>query len=355
MASSTSFPASAPATSLAPMLRRLADGADLSSVEAETMMQAFIDGNFSPVELGCAMMGMRLKGETAEELAGLVRASRAAATPVVTPPGLEVVDLCGTGGDGPGAGAFNISTTAMFVAAGAGVAMTKHGTGAVSSRSGSSDVLEALGARNLADPRQVSACLQATGLAFLHGPAFNRGMRNVIQARRQAGIRSFFNLVGPMSNPATPPRQVIGLYDRRYTEVVAETLGRLGSRHVMVVAAHNGLDEISTEGATQISEFRDGRLTTFQFDPAPFGFGPIDWQALRGGDPDFNAAKTQAILGGLICGCARDIVLLNAAAAIIVGGMASSFGEGLAAAQASLDSGRALAKLDAYRRWTRNA
>lgn len=337
---------------LASILKLLAEGHDISADQAESMMCSFISGDFSPVELGCIMMGMRLKGEKADELAGMVRAYRAASVPVATPPDLDVVDVCGTGGDGPSAGVFNISTTAMFVAAGAGVPMTKHGTSAVSSQSGSSDVLEALGGRNLRDPRQVSECLDAIGLAFMHGPSFNGGMKNVIQGRREAGIRSFFNLLGPMSNPAKPSRQVIGIYDRRYTNVVADTLGRLGAVHVMAVSAHNGLDEISTEGLTQISELKDGKVTTTQFDPTPFGFSKIDWEELRGADPAFNAAKMVRILNGQISGCAREIVILNAAAAIIVGGLASSFEEGLALAGSSIDGGRALEKLDNYRRWT---
>ncbi|WFU05752.1 anthranilate phosphoribosyltransferase (plasmid) [Rhizobium sp. CB3171] len=338
--------------SLASILKPLAEGHDISADQAESMMRSFILGDFSPVELGCIMMGMRLKGETPEELEGMVRAYRAASITVATSPDLDVVDVCGTGGDGPSAGVFNISTTSMFVAAGAGVPMTKHGTSAVSSQSGSSDVLEALGGRNLRNPRQVSECLDAIGLAFMHGPSFNQGMKNVIQSRREAGIRSFFNLLGPMSNPANPRRQVIGIYDRRYTNVVAETLGRLGAVHVMAVSAHNGLDEISTEGLTQISEFKNGKVTTMQFDPAPFGFSKIDWDELHGGDPAFNASKMIRILNGQISGCAREIVALNAAAAIIVGGLASSFEEGLAMADQSIDSGRALEKLDDYRRWT---
>lgn len=338
--------------SLASILRRLSEGHDISADQAESMMCSFINGDFSPVELGCIMMGMRLKGETTEELSGMVRAYRAASIPVATPPDLDVVDVCGTGGDGPSAGVFNISTTAMFVAAGAGIPMTKHGTSAVSSQSGSSDVLEALGGRNLSDPRQVSEGLDAMGLAFIHGPSFNQGMKNVIQSRREAGIRSFFNLLGPMSNPAKPRRQVIGIYDRRYTNVVADTLGRLGAVHVMAVSAHNGLDEISTEGPTQISEFKNGTVTTTQFDPTPFGFGKIDWEELRGEDPAFNASKMVRILNGEISGCAREIVVLNAAAAIIVGGFAPSFEEGLAIAGNSIDSGKALEKLDDYRRWT---
>lgn len=340
--------------SLASIVKQLAEGNDISARQAESMMRTFIKGDFSPVVLFCIMMGMRLKGETADELAGMVRAYRAASVPVRTPPNLDIVDVCGTGGDGPSAGVFNISTTAMFVAAGAGVPMTKHGTSAVSSQSGSSDVLEALGGKNLRDPRQVSECLDAIGIAFMHGPSFNQGMKNVIQSRREAGIRSFFNLLGPMSNPARPRRQVIGIYDRRYTNVVADTLGRLGAIHVMAVSAHNGLDEISTEGLTQISEFKDGKVTTTQFDPTPFGFSKVDWEELRGGDPAFNASKMIRILSSQISGSAREIVTLNAAAAIVVGGLSSSFKEGVALASDSIDSGKALEKLDDYRRWTSN-
>lgn len=334
-------------------LKKLSSGLDLSCGEAEGMMQAFIEGKFTPAQLGCIMMGMRLKGETSDELVGMVRAYRASSNPIPIAPELNIVDLCGTGGDGASARVFNISTTAMFVAAGAGVAITKHGTGAVSSRSGSSDVLQALGGGNLDEPKQIAACLRAVGVAYLHGPYFNRGMRNVIQGRKEVGLRSFFNLLGPMTNPASPRRQVVGVHDRRYTSVIAQTLSCLGACHVLVVSAHNGLDEISSEGLTQISELRDGKVTTYDFDPSHFGFGATSWDDLRGGDPAFNARKTIAILAGEIGGSARDVVLLNAAAAILVSGLGATFADGLALATESLDNGNALRKLEAYRNWTR--
>ena len=338
--------------SLSSILKPLAEGHDISADQAASMMRSFIKGDFSPIELGCIMMGMRLKGETVDELVGMVHAYRAASVPVTTPPDLDVVDVCGTGGDGPSASVFNISTTAMFVAAGAGVPMTKHGTSAVSSQSGSSDVLEALGGKNFHDPRQVSECLDAIGLAFIHGPSFNQGMKNVIQGRKEAGIRS--------SSICLARCRIQPSLDGRLLEHMIRGIpmssqippGRLGAIHVMAVSAHNGLDEISTEGLTQISEFKNGKVTTTQFDPTPFGFSKIDWEELRGEDPAFNASKMIRILSSQISGCAREIVILNAAAAIVVGGLSSSVEEGLALASESIDSGKALKKLDDYRRWT---
>jgi anthranilate phosphoribosyltransferase len=333
-------------------VRKLALGRDLTSAEARGAMEVFISGAFSPVQLGCMMMGMRCKGETADELEGLlgpyVERMRRVRLPSEL---LPVVDMCGTGGDGPSADVFNVSTTAMFVAAGAGARVVKHGTSAVSSQCGSTDVLEALGVMISGDPEVIARCVGDAGLAYIHGPLMNDAMKNVIAPRREAGMRSFFNLLGPMASPAMPTRQVIGVYDARYTEVVARTLGRLGREHVLVVCADDGLDELSISARTQICELRHGEVRSYAVEPEQLGLARAPLSALSGGGPAENAALLVGIVTGRVRGARRDVVALNAAAAIVVAGLADSLRAGLDRAYDSIDSGAAalaLRRLQAF-------
>lgn len=337
------------------VIQRLTRRENLTTDEATRMMEIFIAGDFEHVQLGCIIMGMRLKRETPEELKGLLLAYRRAAQSIQVPEHFNFVDLCGTGGDGPSADVFNISTTAAFVACGAGVPIVKHGTSAVSSQSGSSDVLAALGVQPTLTSEDVRDRLQDCGVAYLHGPALNSAMRNVIGPRHASGMRSFFNLLGPMSNPARPKRQVIGIYNQEYTEIVAQTLAMVGSEHVMVVAADDGLDELSIHVPTKISELKAGKVQTYKFHPSEYGFSAMDYREVVGGNPDFNARKMIDILQGRVRGCARDLVVLNAAAVIVVGGLANTIAEGLTLARKSIDEGKAFAALESSRKASRAA
>jgi anthranilate phosphoribosyltransferase len=331
-------------------IRKLAAGQDLTGGEASAAMDAFISGDFSPVQLGCVMMGLRCKGETPEELEGLLRPYARRVRRVTVPSDLlPVVDLCGTGGDGPSARVFNVSTTAMFVAAGAGVRVVKHGTSAVSSECGSTDVLKALGVRISADPATIVRCLRAAGVTYIHGPHMNEAMSNVIAPRRESGMRSFFNLLGPMANPASPSRQVMGVYDPRYTEVVARASAQLGREHVLVVCADDGLDELSISTRTKICELKHGTVHSYTIEPEDLGLVRVPLAELSGGGPSENAALLASIVSGQVRGARRDVAALNAAAAIMVSGLCDSLEEGLRRAYHSIDSGAASAALERLR------
>jgi anthranilate phosphoribosyltransferase len=319
----------------------------LTRDEATLAMDAFIAGDFSHAQLGCMMMGLRMRGETSEELQGFlapyVSRSRRIELPAEL---LPIVDMCGTGGDGPSASVFNVSTTAMFVAVGAGVRVLKHGTSAVSSDSGSTDVLKQLGVQMVSDPEQVVACLKAAGVAYIHGPSMNPAMGNVIGPRRETGMRSFFNLLGPMSNPAAPERQVIGVYDPRYTEVVARTLASFGRKHVLVVCAEDGLDEISITTRTHVSELKNGSVRSYTLEPEELGVKRATLAELSGGDPATNATILRRLLSGELRDARRELVAVNAGAALVVAGKCDTLREGAALARASIDQGDALAALE---------
>jgi anthranilate phosphoribosyltransferase len=259
------------------------------------------------------------------------------------------VDTCGTGGDCTGT--FNISTTAAFVVAGAGLAVAKHGNRSVSSQSGSADVLEALGVNLSLTPEQVTQAIDEIGIGFLFAPNFHPAMRYAIGPRRELGVRTVFNLLGPLTNPAGAAAQVLGVYDASLTEVLARVLQQLGSRAAYVVHGHGGLDELTTTGPTQISHFgvapTNGQVVTEMLDPGALGFSVADPQELLGGDPQENARITRAVLKGQDHGARRDVVLLNAAAALVAGGAAADLPEGITRAAESIDSGSALHALQA--------
>ena len=337
------------------VIQRLVRRENLTADEATRLMEIFIAGDFEHVQLGCIIMGLRLKRETPEELKGLLLPYRRAAQPIDVPERFNFVDLCGTGGDGPSADVFNISTTAAFVACGAGVPIVKHGTSAVSSQSGSSDVLAALGIQPTLTSEDVKYRLENGGIAYLHGPALNSAMRNVIAPRHASGMRSFFNLLGPMSNPARPKRQIIGIYSQDYTEIVAQTLAMVGSERVMVVSADDGLDELSIHVPTKISELKDGKVHTYSFKPSEYGFSTMNYSEVTGGNPEFNARKMVDILQGKVRGCALDVVVLNAAAVIMIGGLAETMGQALELARNSIEQGKAFAALEHSRKARRAA
>ncbi|MCC7556645.1 MAG: anthranilate phosphoribosyltransferase [Methanoculleus marisnigri] len=322
-------------------IARVSSGTDLTPAEAGGVMAEIMHGAATPAQIGGFLTALRMKGETVAEIAAFARAMRSAAVPVSLPAPEARVDTCGTGGDG--AGTFNISTAAAFVAAGAGVPVVKHGNRGVSSRCGSADVLEALGVTVAIPPERVADVLAAAGIAFLFAPAYHPAMQYARTARQEIGIRTVFNLLGPLTNPAGAGSHLLGVYDPRLTLPVARVLGDLGAERAMVVHGA-GLDEIATAGPTTVAELRNGEVMTYTLDCTEFGIPRSSVAALRGGGPEENAATLLAVLSG-DDGPARDIVLLNAGAAIYLGGKAGDITAGIARAEASIDSGAALDRL----------
>ncbi|MFZ1553882.1 MAG: anthranilate phosphoribosyltransferase [Anaerolineae bacterium] len=331
-------------------IARLLERQDLSEDEAFAALGEIMRGEATPAQIGGFLVALRMKGETVAEIAGCARAMRASAIPVYSrrfgPD--ELVDTCGTGGDH--AGTFNISTTAAFVVAGAGVPVAKHGNRSITSRSGSADVLNALGVNLDLTPEQVAVCLDEANIAFLFAVKHHPAMRFAIGPRRELAARTVFNLLGPLTNPAGAKRQVIGVYDPALTADMAGVLGRLGSRAAFVVHAltpdgRPGLDELSTTGVNRVSQLHpDGHVSTFDLDTRELGLAPATLDDLRGGDAAANAMITRGILDGSQRGAPRDVVLLNAAAMLAT--LSGDWASGLTRARASLDSGAALSCLE---------
>jgi anthranilate phosphoribosyltransferase len=312
-------------------------------------MSAIMEGEVSPVLLAGFLTALRIKGETVEEIAGFARAMREKAVRIA-PRCPLLVDTVGTGG--ARVKMFNISTTAAFVVAGAGVAVAKHGNRAASSKSGSADVLEELGVNLAVPPQFVEQCIEAIGIGFLFAQHFHPAMKYAGPVRRELGIRTVFNVLGPLTNPAGARRQLVGVFDPNLTEPLARVLGLLGSEHAFVVHGLIGLDEWSTCGATRVSELNQGEVTTRLYTAADLGLPEATLAELAGGNPAENALITVAILRGQT-GPQRDIVLVNAAATLVAAGHAKDLAEGLQQAATSIDSGAALQKLDALREKTR--
>ncbi len=329
-------------------IARLLDRQDLTAAEAEQAMEIIMTGQATPAQIGGYLVALRMKGETVEEITGSAQAMRRAAVPV-RPTRRDVIDTCGTGGDR--AGTFNISTTTAFVVAGAGLGVAKHGNRSVSSCSGSADVLEALGLNLNLSPERVAQAIDEIGVGFIFAPNFHPAMRHAIGPRRELGVRTIFNILGPLTNPAGASAQLLGVYDPTLTEVLANVLRELGSRAAYVVHGFGGLDELTTGGPNVVSYFgvapANGQVITETLDPRALGFEPAPSESLRGGNPQENARLTRAVLAGEERGHRRDVVLLNAAAALVAGGVAADLTEGIARAAESIDSGAALRKLDA--------
>ncbi len=342
---------------LKPYLVKAINKQDLSLQEAEEAMQIIMTGNATQAQVGGYLVALRMKGETVAEIAGSARAMRAQAAKM---PMLEasngngmghtepLLDTAGTGGDG--ANTINISTAAAFIIAGAGVRVAKHGNRAASSRCGSADVLAALGINLDLLPDQVADCINQIGIGFLFAPKFHPAMRHAIGPRRELGQRTIFNLLGPLTNPAGATHQLIGVYDARLTQPLAEVLGELGGQAAYVVHGYGGLDELATEGPNQVSCLRDGRVDTYKLDPAKYGLTPASVEDLRGGDPAQNAASLRALLDSTDRSPRHDVVLLNAAQAL-----ATRHGDlrlALEEARQSLDSGAAMDKLQSLRSYS---
>ncbi len=310
----------------------------LAEPEAEAVMAEIMGGLATQAQIGAFLAALGTKGETAEEITGCARAMRRSATPV-RPQSRDLVDTCGTGGDGRQT--FNISTTAALVAAGAGLKVAKHGNRSISSRCGSADLLAALGVRLDLPPERLAECVDEVGIAFLFAPALHPAMKHAMPARRELGVRTVFNILGPLTNPAGAAVQVLGVFDGALTETLALVLRGLGARAAYVVHGAGGLDELSTCGPNRVSELRDGCVRTFILDPQELGLPRSELSDLMGGDAAQNAAITRRILEGER-GPRREVVLLNAAAALAAAGRAADLLEGLHLAAQSIDSGAAL-------------
>ncbi len=341
-------------------LETIAAGASLSRSEAEAVAEQILSGDATDAQIAALLTGLRDKGETLDELVGFATAMRRHATPIF-PAGQfkadeALVDTCGTGGDA--SGTFNVSTATAFVVAGAGVRVAKHGNRSISSRCGSADVLEELGARIDLPAENVARSIEKIGIGFLFAPAVHAATRHAMAARRELKTRTIFNLLGPLTNPAGASAQVVGVYSANVTELMARALGELGVRRAFVVHGADGLDEISISGETHIAELRDGTVRSYTVTPEDFGLRGAPLESIRGGDARENAEIIHKILGRSMLyrdhGPHREIVLANAAAALVAAGRAADFLDGARLAAKSIDTGAAREKLDAFVAFSQN-
>ena len=337
----------------------LVEGKHLRRRDAEAIMESIMTGGVAPAQTASFLTALRMKGETVEELIGFARVLRGKATPVEVPEdevtslsGTDremLLDTCGTGGDA--SGTFNISTATAFVVAGAGVRVAKHGNRSISSVCGSADVVEALGIRIDLTPQAVARCIHEVGIGFLYAPVLHEAMRHVMPVRRELKIRTVFNLLGPLCNPARASAQVLGVYGEDLTETMAEVLSQLGVVRAFVVHGSDGLDEITITGETKVSEVRKRQVTTYYISPEDLGLKRAGLDSIRGGDARENATIIMGILSGEQ-GSRQDVVLMNASAGLVAAGRAKGFEEGIELARASIDTGKALAALKKLMDWT---
>ena len=335
------------------------DGKSLTRENAREVMQEILAGRCTDAQIGAFLVALHMKGETVEEIVGFAEAMRSAATPLqvhrnstldVSGTGRDaLVDTCGTGGDA--SGTFNISTATAFVVAGARVRVAKHGNRSVSSQCGSADVMEALGVKLSLPPERIAACLEEVGIAFLFAPAMHSAMKHVQAARRELRLRTVFNLLGPLTNAAGASAQVVGVYSAGLVEKLAEALSMLGVHRALVVHGSDGLDEITISGPTLVAEVRDGAVRTYEVTPEEFGFRRAELEEIAGGNAGENALIVRDLLDGKKS-ARRDVVLLNAAAALVAAGRADHIAEALPFASQSLDSGGAREKLERLVRFT---
>ncbi|MGH7831780.1 MAG: anthranilate phosphoribosyltransferase [Candidatus Binatia bacterium] len=321
---------------------KLINRTDLGESEMAAVMSQIMTGEATPSQIASFLTALRIKGETVQEITGAARVMREKAHRVMVKSD-RVLDTCGTGGDQRET--FNISTASAFVVAGAGVTVAKHGNRSVSSRCGSADVLAALGVKIDAPKERVEECLETIAIGFLFAPLLHEAMKYAVAPRREIGIRTIFNILGPLTNPAFATHQLVGIYDGKLTGSIAEVLKNLGSRRAMVVHGSEGMDEISLCGATKVSELRDGRVSHYTVSPEEAGLEPCRLEELRGGSPEECAAIVTAVLRGEK-GAKRDAVLLNSGAALYISGAADSIAQGVRMATESIDSGKAREKLD---------
>lgn len=313
--------------------------------EAEAVMNQIMTGEATEAQIAAYLMGLRMKGETQDEMIGSAKAMRENAHRVPTKANGDLLDTCGTGGDR--SGTFNISTTVAFVAAGAGIKVAKHGNRAASSKCGSADVLNELGVNLDLTPEQVGKCVDEIGIGFLFAAKLHPAMKYAIGVRRQMAVRTIFNILGPLTNPAGASRQLMGVFAADLTDMLAHVLGQLGSKEAIVVSGYGGLDELTTTGPNHVSHYRDGKVNTYDFNPEDLGFRGAHISELLGDDAPKNAAILRGVLSGEIQDAKRDVVLLNAGAALVAGGLAKDFQDGVKLAAQVIDSRAAIAKLDA--------
>lgn len=332
-------------------IARLLERKDLTEKEAEEAVGEIMRGEATPSQIGGFLIALRMKGETAEEVTGCARAMRAASLKVHTSR-TPLVDTCGTGGDG--AGTFNISTTVAFVVAGAGVGVAKHGNRSVSSSCGSADLLEALGVKVDLGPEAVGKCIDDVGMGFLFAQRYHPAMKHAAPVRKDLGARTVFNILGPLTNPASAPMQLVGVYSPDLTELMANVLSKLGTTRAMVVHGADGLDELSTSGPSRVTRLDRGHIITEYVNPVALGLSSLSNNGIRGGKPDENARATREVLKGEK-GPRRDIVLLNAAAVLVTCGVAADYAQGVAMAAESIDSVRAYRVLSELARFTQGA
>jgi anthranilate phosphoribosyltransferase len=324
-----------------PLIAKVAAGQSLSRDEAEAAFDIMMSGEATPSQIGGFLMALRVRGETVDEIAGAVATMRAKATPVEAP--ADAIDVVGTGGDG--AGTFNISTTAAFVVAGAGVPVAKHGNRALSSRSGAADVLKELGVNIEITPDKVAQCIREAGIGFMFAPAHHSAMKHVGPSRVELGTRTVFNLLGPLSNPAGVKRLLVGMFSPDWLEPAANVLKDLGAEAAWMVHGAGGVDEISVAGKSTVVALKDGRITRFEVSPVDVGISEAPLDAIKGGDAAANAQALRAVLDGET-GPYRDTVLMNAGAALVVAGKAAELADGIALAAKSIDQGDAKQRLD---------
>ncbi len=332
-------------------IAKLADKTDLTEKESEEAMLQIMEGQATPAQIAAFLMGLRVKGETIGEIAGAVRAMRSKALRIRLGAS-KVVDTCGTGGDR--AHTFNISTTAAFVVAGAGLTVAKHGNRSVSSKSGSADVLTALGVRIDLPADRVADCIDEVGVGFLFAPLYHGAMKHCAAPRQEMGIRTLLNILGPLSNPAAAGLQVVGVFDERLTELLARVLVHLGTQHCFVVHGMDGLDEVTSTTKTKIAEGKAGVVSSYLVSPQDFGVERASMKDLIGGSADDNAQITREILQGRK-GPKRDIVCMNTAPALVAGGLAKTLREGFLLAGQAIDAGKAIDKLDRLITFTKRA
>jgi anthranilate phosphoribosyltransferase len=323
------------------LISQIASGATLSREMAYEAFDAMMSGEVTPSQIGGLLMGLRVRGETVDEITGAVAAMRAKMLPVVAPE--DAIDVVGTGGDA--SGSYNISTCAAFIVAGAGVPVAKHGNRALSSRSGAADVLAALGVRIDIPPETISTCIRDARVGFMFAPAHHPAMKHVGPTRVELGTRTIFNLLGPLSNPAGVKRQMVGVFSRQWVEPLAHVLKNLGSERAYVVHGSDGLDEITTSGPTTVAALEDGMVRSFEIAPEEVGLPRAKPEALRGGDAETNAQALRSVLQGRK-GPYRDIAVLNAAAALVVAAKAGTLADGVKLAQRAIDAGEAEASLE---------
>ena len=326
-------------------LAKAAAGEKLAREEAEAAFDIIMSGEATPTQIGGFLMALRVRGESVEEIAGAVCSMRGRMTPVEAPAG--AIDIVGTGGDA--SGTYNISTCSAFVVAGAGVPVAKHGNRALSSKSGAADALKALGVNIDLKPDKIAECIGTAGIGFMFAPNHHAAMRHVGPSRVELGTRTVFNLLGPLCNPASVKHYMLGVFAKEWVEPIAEVLGSLGAESAWVVHGtfgdRNGIDEISSTGTTYIAELKGGRVRSFQIEPVEFGIDPAEPEALLGGAPEDNANALRAVLQGEL-GAFRDVVIMNAGAALMVAGKAALTEDGAKLARESIDSGRALKALE---------